>query len=387
MARRSRQRGGGRGEDGWRRRAGAGVRYALLGVFPHMAYDHDMDLREPLGMNHGKIGAPFRLGATMAVAVAVSRDLSHSSLRRAAGSLAEASRGACTVTYPRACRRINALDLGDVEWCVRRRGIRTVRDGGERVRVTTNQHGGAGVLSRRNGSRIAMVTCGQCRVAQVASRMARADAPMADAAVLAVRAADAHRGITHGGGIHKRRHRKASFALAILRGGRVGLAAVAPGSENSADAPALVPPGGAAAARGAPGRGTDVIADKACATRRNVAWCAAHGADPVIPVKINSSGKSRGTPRWHRHVVHNLAPPGMRRRLMRGGDVQSLPRSTLVLAQAGRMGRKRHSRRQAVEGAIGAFKQVFRGDLMAQKEENAAAELTRKAIIYNESCR
>ena len=65
------------------------------------------------------------------------------------------------------------------------------------------------------------------------------------------------------------------------------------------------------------------------------------GADPVIPVKINSSGKSR---------------------------------STLVPAQAGRMGRKRRSRRQAVESAIGAFKQVFRGDLMAQKEENAAAE-------------
>lgn len=133
--------------------------------------------------------------------------------------------------------------------------------------------------------------------------------------------------------------------------------------------------------------GTDAIADKAYATRANIAWCARHGVDPVIPVKLNSSGKSQGTQGWHGHVVHSLAPPGMRRRFMRGGDVQSLPRETLVASQAAWMVRKRYHRRQHVESAIGASRQIFRGDIMAQRDDNAASELARKAIIYNAACR
>jgi len=77
----------------------------------------------------------------------------------------------------------------------------------------------------------------------------------------------------------------------------------------------------------------------------------------------------------------------MRRRFMRGGDVQSLPREELVIAQAGWMERKRYSRRQAAGGAIGASRQIFKGDIVAQLPDNAAAELTRKAAVYNAACR
>jgi len=105
-----------------------------------------------------------------------------------------------------------------------------------------------------------------------------------------------------------------------------------------------------------------------------VAWCVAHGTDPVLPTKAGSPGKPCDALRWHRHVVRNLAPPGTQRGLMRDGDMQSLPRNALALARAGWMTRERHSRRQAAEGTTGALEQVFRGDRMAQKEENAAGE-------------
>jgi len=100
-------------------------------------------------------------------------------------------------------------------------------------------------------------------------------------------------------------------------------------------------------------------------TRRNVGWCVANGADPAIPVRINAPGRPHGAEWWNRHVMPSLAPKGMRRRFMRGGDVQSLPREDLVAAQAGWMERKRYSRRQAVEGAIGTSRQIFKGDIMA----------------------
>jgi len=72
---------------------------------------------------------------------------------------------------------------------------------------------------------------------------------------------------------------------------------------------------------------------------------------------------------------------------VRGGDVQSLPREDLAGAQAGRAERIRYSRRQAAGGAIGASRQVFKGDIVAQLPDNAAAEPARKATVYNAACR
>jgi len=66
----------------------------------------------------------------------------------------------------------------------------------------------------------------------------------------AVRAADAHNG-----GIHKRRHLKASFGFATWRDGRVGFAAVALGPESPAGGPAFILLAEAAKSCGAPGRG------------------------------------------------------------------------------------------------------------------------------------
>jgi len=223
------------------RRPGAAVGRALLGVPMHMAHGRDADLWELVGTNSHKAGAPFRPGATMAVAAAVSRDLSHASLRRIAGAPGEATGWPCAVSHSRPCRRTSAPGLGDAGWYVRRRGIRIVMDGGERVRVTASQHGGISVLSRRNRSRITVTTRGQYRVSQAASRMARADAVILGGTGFAVRAADAHRGTAHNGGIHKRKHPRVSFGFATWRDGRVGFASVALGPESPADAPAFIP--------------------------------------------------------------------------------------------------------------------------------------------------
>jgi len=138
---------------------------------------------------------------------------------------------------------------------------------------------------------------------------------------------------------------------------------------------------------GAPGRGTAAIADKAYPTRRNVEWCVENGANPVIPVMTSAPGRPRGAPWRNRHMVPSLAPKGMRRRFMRGGDVQSLPREDLAVAQAAWLERKRYSRRQAAGGAIGASRQVFKGDTMAKLPDNAAAEPARKVTVYNVACR
>jgi len=117
---------------------------------------------------------------------------------------------------------------------VRRRGIRIVSDNEGRVRAPTDQHGGISVLSRRNRSRIAITTQGQYRVAQAASRMARADAVIFGGTGFAARAADAHRGTAHGDGIHKRQHLTVSFWFATWRDGRVGFAPVALEPESPA---------------------------------------------------------------------------------------------------------------------------------------------------------
>jgi len=119
--------------------------------------------------------------------------------------------------------------------------------------------------------------------------MARADAVILGGTGFAVRAADAHNG-----GIHKRRHLKASFGFATWRDGRVGFAAVALGPESPAGGPAFIPLAEAAKSCGAPGRGAGAIADKACPTRDNIGWCVANGVDPVIPVRINTSSRPRG---------------------------------------------------------------------------------------------
>lgn len=81
------------------------------------------------------------------------------------------------------------------------------------------------------------------------------------------------------GGIHKGKRRKAPFALAILRGGRDGLAAMALESESYVGAQALALLGRAAGTCGALGRGTDVVADRMHATRGSgVVRGARHGS-------------------------------------------------------------------------------------------------------------
>jgi len=90
-----------------RRRPGTAVGHALPGVAMRMAYDRDTDPRELMRTDSHKVGVPFRLSATTAVA-AVSRDLAHASLWRIAGALGEATGWTCAVTHSQIGRQTSA---------------------------------------------------------------------------------------------------------------------------------------------------------------------------------------------------------------------------------------------------------------------------------------
>ncbi|RNJ74688.1 MAG: IS4/IS5 family transposase [Thaumarchaeota archaeon S13] len=287
-------------------------------------------------------------------------------------------------------------------WYVRRRGIRMVRAGDARILFSLNRHGTLTITARRGGTVMTMRVLDAHRVelgpgraatrgvvraaARVVGRAAQADAVVFDGTSLAAHAADEHRRIAHEGGIRRRRHYKVFLAVALGPGDRIAIIAIAAAGENAGDAPSFRPLAEAAVECGALGPGTHVLADKAYATRETVAWCADHGARAVIPVRINSSGKSMGSMEWRRHVVENLVPPEMRRRFMRGGDVQSLPLEVRVRAQRGWMEENGYGRRAAVEYVIGAFKRIFDGAVASRRLDLVALEMARKAAIYNAAC-
>ena len=200
-----------------------------------------------------------------------------------------------------------------------------------------------------------------------------------------------HRRMAHEGGIRRRGHHRAFLAVALGPGDRIAIIAVALGPGDriaiiavaaGGDAPSFRPLAEASVECGALEPGTHVLADKAHATREIIAWCADHGARAVIPVRIGLSGKSMGSMEWRRHIVENLVPPEMRRRFMRGGDVQSLPLEVRVEAQRGWM-ENSYGRRAAVEYVIGALKRIFDGAVSSRRLDLVALEMARKAAIYS----
>jgi len=405
---RPRGKAGGRPGAG-RRRPGANVRSAVLGMLIQIVYDLAADARELRSMNRGKPGGRYWLSETTAVAVAVARDLSRVSYRKIAGALAEASGGACTVTYSQVWRRVTALRPGDVAAHVRMRGTRVVRAGDARIMFVLNRHGTLTVTARRGESEMVMVVHGAdpvelgpgraaardaarraarggMFVARTVGRMAQADAIVFDGTTFAAREADEHRRIRHEGGIRRRKGHKVFAAVALGPGNLIRVVATATAHEHAGDAPSFVPLAEAAVACGALRPGTRVLADKAYATREIIAWCAEHGARAVIPVRINSSGKPVGSMEWRRHVVANLVPREMRRRFMRGGDIQSLPPEVRAEAQRAWMEENGYGQRSAVEFIIGALKETFGGHVSARRPDLVAHEIARKAIIYNAGC-
>jgi len=165
-----------------------------------------------------------------------------------------------------------------------------------------------------------------------------------------------------------------------------GLPPMATAHENAGDAPLLAPPDGAAAACGAPGSGTRVLADRAHPARETVSWCAAHGARAMIPVRTRSSGKPAGSMEWRRHAADSLVPKGMRRRFVRGGDMQSLPPGVRVEAQKVWMGENGHGQRSTAGHMIGAPRKAFGGHVPSRRPGPAAYEIARRAIIHSAGC-
>ena len=282
-----------------------------------------------------------------------------------------------------------------------------VREGDARILFSLDRHGTLTITARRGGTVMTMrvldahraglgpgraatrgavpgaAARGEMRVARVVGRVAQADAVVFDGTSLAAHAADEHRRMAHEGGIRRRRHHRAFLAVELGPGDRIAIIAIAAAGENAGDAPSFRPLAEAAVECGALGPGTHVLADRAHATREIISWCADHGARAVIPARTGSSGKSMGSMEWRRHVVENPVPPGMRRRFMRGGDVQSLPPGVRVRAQRGRMEENGYGRRAAVEYVIGAFKRIFDGAVASRRPGLVALEMARKAAIHS----
>jgi len=227
---------------------------------------------------------------------------------------------------------------------------------------------------------------GGMRVVRTVGRMARADAVALGGTTFAAHGAGEHRRTGHEGGIRRRRGHRVFLAAALGPGSLVRTVAVATAHENADDAPSFVPLAEAAAACGALGPGTRVPDDRAYATRETMLWCDAHGAPAVIPVKTDSSGKSMGSMEWRRHVVANLVPKEMRKRFMRGGDIQSLPPEVRAGAQRRRMEENGYGRRSAVEYIIGPPRRTFGGHVSSRRPDRVAHEIAMKAIIYNAAC-
>ena len=221
--------------------------------------------------------------------------------------------------------------------------------------------------------------------ARVVGRVERADAMVSGGTSLAAHAAGEHRRMAHEGGIRRRHHRE-FLAVALGPGDHIAIIAIAAAGENAGDTPSFRPLAEAAVECGALGPGTHVLADRAHATREIISWCADHGARAVIPARTGSSGKSMGSMEWRRHVVENPVPPGMRRRFMRGGDVQSLPPGVRVRAQRRRMEENGYGRRAAVEYVIGAFKRIFDGAVASRRPGLVALEMAGKAVIHSAAC-
>jgi len=223
-------------------------------------------------------------------------------------------------------------------------------------------------------------------VARTAGRMAQADAIVSGGTTFAAREADEHRRIRHEGGIRRRKGHKVFVAVALGPGNLIRTVATATANEHAGDAPTFVPLAEAAVACGAPGPGTRVLADKAYATRETMSRCATHGARAAVPARINSSGKSMGSMEWRRHVVANLVPRGMRRRLVRGGDIQSLPPEVRAEAQRAWTGENGYGQRPAVEFTMGAPRETFGGHVSARRPGPVAHEIARKATVHSAGC-
>jgi len=225
---------------------------------------------------------------------------------------------------------------------------------------------GPGRAAARDAARRA--ARGGMLVARTAGRMAQAGAIVSGGTALAAREADGHRRTGHEGGIRRRRGHRALVAVAPGPVNPVRAVATATAHGHAGGAPSFVYPAEAAVACGAPGPGTRVPAGKAHATRETMSWCAGRGARAVIPARTSPSGKSMGSMAWRRHVVANPVPKEMRRRLVRGGDMQSLPPEARAEAQRAWTGENGYGQRPAVECVIGAPRKAFGGRVSARRQ-------------------
>ncbi|MDD9808824.1 MAG: hypothetical protein OXU25_03190 [Thaumarchaeota archaeon] len=107
----------------------------------------------------------------------MARDPSRHSCRRIAGSLAEASEGACTVTHSQIWKSARKLGLDDVAWYVRRRRIRMVRAGVARIMFNLERHGALTITARRGDSVTTMRVLDAHRVELNPGRVRRGGAP------------------------------------------------------------------------------------------------------------------------------------------------------------------------------------------------------------------
>jgi len=79
-------------------------------------------------------------------------------------------------------------------------------------------------------------------------------------------------------------------------------------------------------------------------------------------------------------------PQGMRRRLVRGGDIQSLPPEVRAEAQMAWTGENGHGQRSAVEFTMGAPRETFGGHASARRPGPVGHEIARKATVHSAGC-
>jgi len=113
-------------------------------------------------------------------------------------------------------------------------------------------------------------------------------------------------------------------------------------------------------------------------------------ADPACPrglgatLRLAPAGKHPCG--WARACGTAAAPGLLRRRLVRGGDIQSLPPEVRAGAQRAWTGENGHGQRSAVEFTMGAPRETLGGHASARRPGPVAREIAGKATVHRAGC-
>ncbi len=362
------------------RRRASKMAAILRGMAMAVIVDHALEAAELLRVNIGKRGAPFTISDVLMAELAVARDIKHMSYLELEGYVQKITGGLCTITAPQLCRRINALEIREVDGVLRVGEFDVlVRERGGVPEVSARRRRRRGAAARRGTTvahrgGMAVITAGPGRRPEPGAAI--------DATFLSTGNRSAGRLEKWGREVGRRDNHKLTAAVgtrtrrilvAVLTNDRTG--------DSAAFGPAVGELKRTGALRGRNGERPPVHGDGAYSSRKNFAIAREAGCRLCAPIRITDSGRSNGTEGWHEEAAWQLA--GARGAAARGVDVGRVRRKDRLAFREDWKVDVGQSIRSMVEYVFSTFKRTLGGHVAARKWENAVKEVARKVAIYN----